>query len=179
MNCSPPSSLCPWDIPGKITGVGCHFLFQRTFLTQRLNPCLLHCKWILYHWATCVCMHAKSIQAPLPMEFSRWEYWNGLPFPAPEDLPNLGMETTSLVSPALAGGFIRWRNQRTLQERSKTKQRCLCPCHGQTSQDGQTSWEITLSDKENCFYEQPPRMDTGQSGICHRACTSRRTASGQ
>ena len=103
MNCSPPSSLCPWDIPGKITGVGCLFLFQRTFLTQRLNPCLLHCKYILYHWATCVCMHAKSIQAPLPMEFSRWEYWSGLPFPAPEDLPNPGMETTSLVSPALAG----------------------------------------------------------------------------
>ena len=32
--------LCPWDSPGKNTGVGCHALLQRTFLTQGLNPCL-------------------------------------------------------------------------------------------------------------------------------------------
>ena len=29
------------------------------------------------------------------MEFSRQEYWSGLPFPSPEDLPDPGMETTS------------------------------------------------------------------------------------
>ena len=29
--------LCPWDSPGKNTGVGCHFLLQRIFLTQGLN----------------------------------------------------------------------------------------------------------------------------------------------
>ena len=34
--------LCPWDSPGKSTGVGCHFLFQGIFLIQGLNPCLLH-----------------------------------------------------------------------------------------------------------------------------------------
>ena len=33
--------LCPWDSPGKITGVGCHFLLQRIFPTQGLNPRLL------------------------------------------------------------------------------------------------------------------------------------------
>ena len=32
--------LCPWDFPGKITEVGCHFLLQRIFLTQGLNLCL-------------------------------------------------------------------------------------------------------------------------------------------
>ena len=32
----------PWDPPGKNTGVGCHFLLQRVFLTQGLNLCLLH-----------------------------------------------------------------------------------------------------------------------------------------
>ena len=43
MDCSPsPSLLCPWDFPGKNTGVGCHFLFQGIFLTQGLNPRLLH-----------------------------------------------------------------------------------------------------------------------------------------
>ena len=34
--------LCPWNFPGKNTGVGCHFLLQGIFLTQGLNLCLLH-----------------------------------------------------------------------------------------------------------------------------------------
>ena len=34
--------LCPWDFPGKNTGVGCHFLLQEIFLTQGSNLCLLH-----------------------------------------------------------------------------------------------------------------------------------------
>ena len=34
-------------------------------------------------------------QAPLSMEFSRQEYWNGLPFPSPGDLPNLETEPRS------------------------------------------------------------------------------------
>ena len=36
--------LCSWGFPGKNTGVGCHFLLQRIFQTQGLNPCLLHCR---------------------------------------------------------------------------------------------------------------------------------------
>ena len=42
-------------------------------------------------------------QAPLSMGFPRQEYWSGLPFLSPEDLPNPGIEP---VSPALAGGFF-------------------------------------------------------------------------
>ena len=38
-----------WDFPGKNTGVGCHFLLQEIFLTQGLNPGLLHCRQMLYH----------------------------------------------------------------------------------------------------------------------------------
>ena len=38
--------LCPWDSPGKNTGVGCHFLLQGIFPTQVSNPCLLS----LLHW---------------------------------------------------------------------------------------------------------------------------------
>ena len=45
-------------------------------------------------------------QAPLSMEFSRQEYWSGLPCPSPGDLPNPGIESMSLISPALAGGFF-------------------------------------------------------------------------
>ena len=49
----PARLLCPWNVPGKNTGMGCHFLLQGIFLTQGLNLCLLlSCigRWILYHW---------------------------------------------------------------------------------------------------------------------------------
>ena len=41
--------LCPWGFPGKSTGVGCHCLLQRIFLTQGSNPGLPHCRQTLYH----------------------------------------------------------------------------------------------------------------------------------
>ena len=64
-----------------------------------------------------VCMHAQSCpalcdpwtiasQTLLSMGFSKQEYWSGLPFPSPLDLPNPGTEPASLVSAALAGGFF-------------------------------------------------------------------------
>ena len=40
------------------------------------------------------------------MRFPRQEYWSGLPFPSPGDLPDPGIEPASPVSPALAGGFF-------------------------------------------------------------------------
>ena len=45
-------------------------------------------------------------QASLTMEFSRQEYWSGLPFFPPGDFPDPGIKTASLVSPALADGFF-------------------------------------------------------------------------
>ena len=42
-------------------------------------------------------------QVLLSVGFSRQEYWNGLPFPPPGNLPDPGMEPASLTSPALAG----------------------------------------------------------------------------
>ena len=42
----------------------------------------------------------------LCMGFSRQEYWSGLPFPTPGHLPNPEIRPTSLMSPALAGGFF-------------------------------------------------------------------------
>ena len=38
-----------------------------------------------------------AYQAPPSMEFSRQEYWSGLPFPSPEDLPDPGIEPCSLI----------------------------------------------------------------------------------
>ena len=45
----PTRLLHPWDFPGKSTGVGCHFLLQRIFLTQGSNLGLSHCRQTLYH----------------------------------------------------------------------------------------------------------------------------------
>ena len=73
----------------------------------------------------CVCMHVHAQshscvqffatswtvvhQTSLSMEFSRQEYWSGVPFPTPGNLPNPGTEPTSLVSPVLAAGFFTTR----------------------------------------------------------------------
>ena len=45
-------------------------------------------------------------QAPLSMEFSRQEYWRGLPFLTSGDFPDPGIEPLSLVCPALAVRFF-------------------------------------------------------------------------
>ena len=59
----------------------------------------------------CVCSVAQSCltlccpmdcKVPLSMEFSSQEYWSGLSFPTPGDLPDPGIELTSLASPTLA-----------------------------------------------------------------------------
>ena len=63
------------------------------------------------------------------MEFSRKAYWSGLPCPPPGDLPNLGNEPTSLMSPALAGRFlttsVTWKIQHSPVTAEKTSgQQC-------------------------------------------------------
>ena len=115
MDCSPAS---PWNSPDKNTGVGCHALLQGIFLTQGSYPHLLWClpalagrffttstiwrvlktryKWIQVQSLIRVWLFATpwtvAYQAPLSMEFSRQEYWSGLPLPSPGDLPNPGVE---------------------------------------------------------------------------------------
>ena len=49
IDCSAARLLCPWDSPGKNTGVGNHSLLQEIFPTQGLNPGLSRCRQILYH----------------------------------------------------------------------------------------------------------------------------------
>ena len=64
---------------------------------------VLHCSVMHDSFAT---PWTVACQAPLPMEFSRQEYWSGLPFPPPGDVPTPGIKPASLVSPALAGRFF-------------------------------------------------------------------------
>ena len=57
--------LCPWNSPGKNTGVGCHALLQGIFLTQGLNPgllCLLHCRQILLSTEPPCCTHTYILK---------------------------------------------------------------------------------------------------------------------
>ena len=60
MDCSLTRFFHPWDFPGKNPGVGCHFLLQDIFLTQGLNPGLLHCRQTLYR----LNHQGRSIRAP-------------------------------------------------------------------------------------------------------------------
>ena len=52
----------------------------------------VHAKSLQSCLTLCDLMGCRVLQAPLSMGFSRQEYWNGLPFPSPEDLPNSGIE---------------------------------------------------------------------------------------
>ena len=98
-----------------------------SFLIVRLNF-----KKIIYFWlyqvlfaalriftVACVCLLSRfsrvwlfatlwtlAHEAPLSLEFSRQEYWSGLPWLPPGDLPVPGIRLESLVSPALAGKFF-------------------------------------------------------------------------
>ena len=127
----PVRLFCPWDSPGKNTRVGCHVFLQGIFPTQGLNPrhiSLLHWqagslplappgKHILYSVAaaaakllqscpTCYdptdCSPpGSSVHGILQARILEW-----VTMPSPGDLPNPGIEPTSLMSPALAGGFF-------------------------------------------------------------------------
>ena len=51
-------------------------------------------------------LQTAACQTPLYMGFSRQEYWRELACPLPRDLPNSGIESMSLISPALASRFF-------------------------------------------------------------------------
>ena len=63
---------------------------------KRSKSCLVLSDSIATPWTV-------AYHAPLFMGFPRQEYWSGLPFPTPGDLPDPGIKP---VSPALAGGFF-------------------------------------------------------------------------
>ena len=58
------------------------------------------------HVWLCATPWTVAHQPPLSMGFSRQEYWSGVPFPPPGDLPDPGIKSLYLASPVLAGGFF-------------------------------------------------------------------------
>ena len=71
----PTRLLCPWDSPGKSTGVGCHCLLQAWKWKVKIKS--LSRAWLL------VTPQTAAHQAPPSMGFSRQEYWSGVPLPSP------------------------------------------------------------------------------------------------
>ena len=67
------------------------FMFSHAVVSDSATP------WTVAH------------QVPLSMEFSRQEYWSGVPFHPPGDLPEPGIKPVSPASPALAGGSLQIR----------------------------------------------------------------------
>ena len=108
-----------WLTPKAYTKLRAQNLRQHMLLVPAGGASLCMCSgyficltWVLtcYSWA-CVLSRiwllvtpwTVALQPPLSMEFSRQEYWSGLPFPPPRDLPDPGNEPVSFTSPALAG----------------------------------------------------------------------------
>ena len=111
----------------------CHFKYVGTKITIRNLNCgkgksgyswSFSCLLYLIHKIIHVC--AKSLQscptfcdpmdcspreAPLSIGFSRQEYWSGLPFPSPGDLPDPGIESTACEAPALHAGSLPLSHQ--------------------------------------------------------------------
>ena len=65
---------CPWDSPGKNTGVGCHFLLQ-CMKVKSEREVAQSCLTLATPWTA-------AYQAPPPMGFSRQKYWSGVPLPS-------------------------------------------------------------------------------------------------
>ena len=84
-DCPPLAVFHPTSDPSRVTILSCGRMLSHTDVSDSATP-----------WTA-------ALEAPLSMGFSRQEYWSGLPFPPPGDLPDSGIEP---LSPALSDGFF-------------------------------------------------------------------------
>ena len=75
-------------------------------------------------------------QAPLSMELSRQEYWNGLLCPPPVDLSDPGIKPTSPVAPALQAESL------PLNHQGSPFYNCLCDLYSFVTTPMQSKWEV-------------------------------------
>ena len=96
---------------------------------QNTNYCVCVCMCILSRVQLFAAPWTVACQASLSMGFFWQVCWSGLPFPPPGDISDPGLETSSLPSPSLAGGFFTT----TATWGAPNFQRCLLPsyspCH--------------------------------------------------
>ena len=90
----------PWqEEPGGLQSRGSRDLYMTQWLCV-CSSCFSHVQFFVTPWTV-------AHQAPLSVGFSRQEYWSGLPFPPPGDLPDSGIEPESLFkSPASASDSL-------------------------------------------------------------------------
>ena len=98
----------------ELTGFSC-FLWLFTFYVSLKNCVCFYESCLVVQFCVLSCFSCVRLfmtpwtvahQALLSMGFSKQEYWSGLLCPPPGDLPDPGIESVSLMSPALAGGFF-------------------------------------------------------------------------
>ena len=87
---------CPWDSPGKNTGVGCHFLLQcmKVKVKSLSSVQLFATPW------------TAAYQAPPSMGFSRQEYWSGVPLPKSCSTPGPGEQRDRISRNPWSNGVI-------------------------------------------------------------------------
>ena len=81
---------------------GACFNFPSSFQASTVSTCACEVSCVQFFAISWTVVH----QGTLSMEFSRQEYWSGLPFSTSGALSNPGIEPASLASPALAGRFF-------------------------------------------------------------------------
>ena len=105
---SRPWNNPPWEGWGRIMWfyiapyIAPKNLLVRKIYTYYIDRRCVHTQLVSRVWLSAT-PWTVACQAPLSMEFSRQEYWSGLPFSIPGDLSDPGIK---LKSPALAGGFF-------------------------------------------------------------------------
>ena len=98
----------PGDLPdpgSKVISFASPVLAGKFYITEPPGKCF-DCTTCVLVTQSCPTPWTVAHQAPVSMEFSRQEYWSGLPSSSPGDLPDPGTELASLMSPALAGWFF-------------------------------------------------------------------------
>ena len=134
---STPNHMLETHFYGLTHDAGCWFLNFGSFWK---NPvCVCVCVLAFNCVQLSVTPWTAAHQAPLSLGFSRQEYWSGLLFPSPGDLPNPEIKPVSLPSPALASRFF------TTSAPWETPFRPFSPPVYYSPQDpsqvvGQTSW---------------------------------------
>ena len=88
-------SMKNWQVICSLRQTNVKQQWAKIFPRERVHDCVLSSAWFF------VTPWTVAHQAPLSMGFSRQEYWSGLSFPPPGDLPSPGTEPMSLAFPAL------------------------------------------------------------------------------
>ena len=101
----PTRPLCPWDSPGKNTGVGCHFLLQ-CMKVKSESEVAQSCPTLATPWTA-------AYQAPPSMGFSRQECWSWVPLPSPYESEG---NTIQPVTPSLLVLWLFMGDEQVLKQ---------------------------------------------------------------